>query len=221
MALNTNALTTVQRTADYLGLGTIANPSTNYTILEILINIASNWIQNTYLNRTIKRATYSNEEISSDGTGILTVKEYPISSTDSFQLEVRTSATNEDDWETVDPEDYYIDYESGIIRAVEGFKFVKGNNKYRATYVAGYNFDLSTTFLSSTGAADLEYVVWKIVGTLYDSRKGGVGVKSESIGDYSVTYSESKSIFESPEVTVVLDKYAKIGMGSYVTPRLT
>lgn len=213
MALHSYALTTVQRAANYIGLGTIASGSTKETILQVLINSSTDFIER-YIGMRIKQTTYTNEEYDTDAGDALILKNRPVVSVSSLQR--RDSGLNEDEWETVDTEDYHVDEEAGIIYGAGGWKFSKTRQGYRVTYVAGYDFDLSTTYLSDTEAGDLELVTWFLVASAYSRGKGGAGIKSESIGDYRVTY--EGSLMENSDIKSILDKYADISTGSYQTP---
>lgn len=211
MALQAGALTTVQRVADFMGLGTIASGSTKETILQVAINSATKWIEN-YIGFSVKQATYTNEEYDTEYGDSLILKRRPVS---NVILQRRNSGMNEDDWETVDSSYYHVDEENGIIFGANN-NFSPSRRGYRVTYTAGFNFDNVTTFLSDTDGADLEMACWMLVSSIYTRGKGGGGIQSESIGDYRVTY--KGSLMENEDVTAILDAYADIGQGSYLTP---
>lgn len=213
--LKAYALTTVQRVADFIGLGTIAANSTEETILTNLINQLTEFVEN-YIGARIHKTTYTQELYDGTGTDTLLLKQYPVVVASGLVLEVRTSGLNEDDWETEDSNLFYLDYSTGIIRFIPGRVFIKGYQKYRATYTAGFDYDNTTTFLSDTEGADLEYAAWKLIATAWNERKGSLGIQSESIGDYRVVY--ARTAFESPEIKEVLDKYKRIEPASYLTP---
>lgn len=213
MALKSYALTTVQRLKDFLGLS--STTSTQDDVLERIVNSATEYIEN-YLRFRVKETTYTQEEYDTDPTDTLILKQRPINSSETFTLQRRNSAVNEDEWETVDSQYYHIDYNSGIIYGVSGFKFSRTRRGYRVTYTAGYDFDNSSTFLSDTEAGDLEWACWILCASAWNNRKGGGGIRSERIGDYSVTY--AKSLIENDEVKAILDKYADIDTGGVLTP---
>lgn len=218
MALLDYALTTVQRAADYLGLGTIASGSTKETNLQLIINSVTTFLER-YTGRRMLQTTYTQEEydVDDNATGIV-LKHNPVDESTGVTLEVRTSSLNEDDWDSIDAEDYFVDYNAGIIKPASGLTFVGGIKKYRVTYKAGYNFDNSSTYLGDTDAADFEYVAMKLIAAAWDKRKTGAGVKSETLYNYSVTYMDT--IFESPEIKEIVDKYKRMdGPMSYSTPK--
>ena len=206
MALNAHALTSVQRLADFLGLGTITAGSTKETLLQMVINSVTAFVES-YCKRRFKETTYTQELYDGDGTQFLFLKNYPVDSSGTFTLERRESALNEDDWEQIDSEYFYVDYDAGYIEtANESIRFIPGVKNYRVTYTAGIAFNLSSTFLSDS-TADLEYAAWKLCATVYNRRHGDAGIQSESIGDVSVTY--TKEVFENEEIKSILDKYAR------------
>jgi len=55
-----------------------------------------------------------------------------------------------------------------------------------------------------------------LIATIYNRRKGGVGIKSEAIGDYRVVY--ARSLMESEDIKALLDKYRKIDYEGPITP---
>ena len=209
MAITIADLTTAQRIADYGGLGTLTG--TKLTIMNLLVTQLSGIVLK-YIGRNIKQATYTQEEYSTEHGSSLNLRNFPVSSSVTFKLEVRTSGENEDKWETVDSQYYFIDYDSGIIFGISGWNFMRTVNGYRVTYTAGYDFDNSSTFLSDTDAADIELAVWMLGVSVWSRRKGGVGIRSEKIGDYSVSY--TRELIENKDITSILDKYKIQGTSS-------
>ena len=210
MSLNAYALTTVARLKTFIGV-----TSTDYdTLLESIINSVSDFVEN-YCGRRFKKTTYTQEYYDGNDAETLNLEQYPVISTETFTLERRDSTLNEDDWSTVDTENYYIKYEEGIISYIKGLKFAKYPKHYRVTYAAGYDFDNATSYLSTVGAGDLEMIVWKLCNSVYSQRKGDPSVESERLLNYSVKY--SKKVFEDDEIKAILDKYAKLSsLGGYL-----
>lgn len=213
MALKSYALTTVARFKTYAGI----TSSSDDTLLEIFINQATESIEN-YCDRRFKQTTYTNVEIDGTGSEQLFLDQYPVDSGSTFTLQERDSAENDNDWSSIDSEDYFVDYDAGIIFRVARSKWGTGKKRYRVTYTAGYDYDNTTTFLTDTIAGDLEYAIWLLVQAQYNRRQGGSGIEQESIGDYSVTY--SKDINENDELKNILDKYARNDLAGYVGPYL-
>jgi len=212
MALLSYALTTVSRYKTFAGV----SGSANDTLFEILINQATTFIEN-YCGRRFMQTLYTGVLVDSDGGEAIHLPEYPISTTAGLTLYERVTLANEDDWAEVDTKDYYIDYNAGILFLVNHENWLEGRQRYKVDFTAGYDFDNTTKFLSDSLAGDVELVVWKLVKTSFDRRAGEVGIKSEQIADYSVTYSES--IYESKELKDILDNYKKesvIGGGAAI-----
>lgn len=213
MAIKTYALTTIQRTADYIGLGTITAGSSTETILERLIDSVTEFVEN-YIGYRVKKTTYTDEEYDTQKGDTLLLRHFPVST--FTQLQRRNSALNADSWETIDGEFYHPELATGIINGAGGWRFARTRKGYRATYTAGYDFDNSATFLQDTEGADLELAAWMLITTIYNRRKGGVGIKSEAIGDYRVVY--ARSLMESEDIKALLDKYRKIDYEGPLTP---
>lgn len=205
MAIKANALTTAQRAADYGGLGTLAG--SDLTIMERLVNSVTDFIIN-YTGRNFKKATYIQEEYSTERADALNLKNFPVISSEVFLLERRDSSMNEGDWENVDGIYYHVDYDSGIIYGAGGWKFSRVVRGYRVTYTAGYDYDNIATFLADTEVGDVELASWMLINALWSNRKGGGSgnISSERIGDYSVSY--RKALMENDDVKAILDAYS-------------
>lgn len=217
MAVKSYALTTRQRLIDFLGLNASSLTTTQQNLLDRIIDTATEYIEN-YCGRHFKKTTYTNQLLNGNGAGQVVLKHYPIDSSESFGLEVRNSALNEGGYTTIEANSYIVDYDSGVVSGMSGFSFIKGYGLYRASYTAGYDFDNSTTFLSDTTAGDVEYAMWKLCAAAWNKKKGSLGVVSESLGDYSVTY--GSTAFEDEELKAILDKYANLSVGAGITPNL-
>ena len=213
MGIKTYSLTTSQRVADFAGLGTLTG--TKLTIMDRLVDQVTEVIEK-YLGYRVQETTYTNEEYDTEVAEILLLKNFPVSTTATFALHRRTSALNEDDWDTIDSQYYHIDYASGIIQTANGIQFAHTKKGYRVTYTAGFDFDNSATFLSDTAGGDIELAAWMMIAPLWDRRRGGFGIESEAIGDYRVKY--RRTIFENEEVKNLLDKYARQDEFGVITP---
>jgi len=202
------ALTTRDRVIDFLELKNLS--ATDNAVIDIFIETATEFIEN-YCERRFKKTTYTNEVYDGDGSEFIRLKQYPVISTESVTLSRRSSASNEDDWDSIDSEDYFVDYDNGIIEYVKGMKFQNYPRHYRVTYTAGFDFDNSTTFLADTEAGDVEYACWKLIAVMWNRRKADPSVQSEKLGNYAVTY--RKFVNENAEVQSILDKYARVSVG--------
>lgn len=214
MALKAYALTTVNRQADFMGISRPAEGNIKYTRLEMLINSATDFIEKE-IGYRVKKTTYTQELIDANDGIILTLKNFPIIEGETFLLQRRTSGANEDSWQDIDTDYYFVDYDTGIIQAAS-YRFYKGNKGYRATYVAGYDYDNSASFLSDTNGGDLELACWMLVAALFNRSAGGSGIEQESIGDYSVKY--KGTMMKSDEIKDILDKYRRLDAPLLLTP---
>lgn len=215
MALKAYALTTVQRAADFIGLGTLTQGTTKYTVIELLINAMTEYIEN-YVGFRVKQNDVTSQELDGDGSDTLFISGVNLSNIATLQY--RTTGDSSSGWETIDSDQYHIYEDEGYIRFIGSRKFMAGKRNYRVSYRSGYDFDNATTFLADTEAGDLELAIWKLVAAGWERRKGGGGIKSESIGDYSVSYTEGGS-FADPDVIAILDNYRSFsGPITYATP---
>lgn len=201
MALLAYALTTVARQKSFLGIS-----SASYdTLLENLINAATDCLEH-YCDRRFKVQTISNEVYDGDNTKKLVLRQWPVDTGESFTLQERSSIDNENDWDTIDSGDYFVKATAGIIEYVNGV-FSEVPQHFRISYTAGYDYDNAASFLSDVGAADLEYACWKLVGKIFNDRKTGSNIQSESLGDYSVSF--IRTMMLDPEVKQIADKYRR------------
>lgn len=90
--------------------------------------------------------------------------------------------------------DFYLEKEEGMIHLDSGV-FTKGNNDYVVKYKTGWKGDVvGDDPVEGNVPEDLKLALLTMVSQLWNSNKknGGRGVKSESFGDYSVTFDDSK-----------------------------
>ena len=213
MALKDEALTTADRVAIFGELGTLT--ATQTTRMEVIINSLTSFIEN-YLGYRVLQTDYENEEYSTEEGQKLVLNNFPVASGETFTLQRRLNALDEDTWETVDAEYYHVDYEAGIVHAAGGWEFSRTRNGYRVAYTAGYDFDNSSTFLADTEAGDLELAIWQLALAMYNRKGGAVGIRSEKIGDYAVVY--EKTIMDDENISSILDKHARKDTISVLTP---
>lgn len=190
MSLVAYALCTVDNAKNFIGL-----TNNNYdTVLEMLINQATDFIEK-YCDRRFKETTYTDEVYDGTDDDAIVLKQFPV--TTFTELEYNANFNNSASWNTIDSEDYWIDTDTGIVTKVN--KFVKGKQKYRATYVAGY----------STIPYDLQYACLMFVSEAFNKRKAG-GIKTESLGDHSISF-ESLLMTDST-VQKILNGYRKVNV---------
>jgi hypothetical protein len=216
------ALTTVARWQAYAGISSLT--AAQIAVVENLISMATNYVE-TYLGRRIMETTYTQEVYDGPYGEYILLKNYPVDSRDTFTLQYNATSENEDEWTTIDSEDYFIDYDEGVIKPSSRGKWLLAHNKYRVTYNAGYSFDNVTTFLSDTEAGDLELACWLVVSEIWAKKTAGGTVQSERLGDYAVTYGPS-FLFGSGGISaggktaleMILDKYRRWEIESPLTP---
>lgn len=213
MAVKTTALTTAQRAADYGDLGTLAG--TDLTIMERIVDSVSSFIE-TYTGVKFKKTTYTAEEYDTEESQTINLKHFPVIEGETFILARRSSDLNEDEWENIDSQYYYVDCDAGIIECAGSVTFSQTRKGYRVTYTAGYDFNNTSSFLSDTDAGDVEMAIWFLCKTLWDRKSGSIDVQSESIGDYSVTY--KKALMENDDIKAILDTYRDTESHGVITP---
>ena len=206
MASIDNALTTLARSKSYLDI----TGTSKDLILTMLILAASKFVEETKCHRKFKRQTFTNELYNGKGQKRLWLKNPPIISGQTFTLQERVNTANDGDWNTVDGEDYFIDYEKGCITMVAGV-FADGIQNYRVTYTGGYYLPSDSLYQDGTDddkdlPYDLELAVLDLVSSMYSDRTSG-GIAREKVGQVEVEYVTEAA--EDPVIKRTLDKYAR------------
>ena len=157
--LTSYLLTTVDKVKKFMNLPSDVG-NTNDAILLSMIRQKSNEIEN-YLNRKIRLQTFT-EFYDGDGTNVLQLRNYPVSSITSLNID-----TNRDFATTtvVDSDNYDLDSRLGRIIAAEnlmgqeyclsnrvdcGGIFPKALNSIKVVYVAGFNSFLISDDVNDT-----------------------------------------------------------------------
>jgi len=204
MPINNNGLTTVDRVKTFIGI-TVADHD---TLLERLINQVSDFVEH-YCDRTFVETDYTNEIYDGTGTDKLFLRNFPVSSTDTFTLERLSGNQNTSNFDSIESELYFVDFNTGIIETT-GWGFTERPRKFRVTYTAGYAFKndgAPLVTLESLNIGDLEFAVWKLVANAFEMRKNTSNVSAETIGDYSVTF--RKSTMADQEIKDILNTYKR------------
>lgn len=196
MALRSFDLTSVANVKTYLGISV----STYNSLFELLIGQATDTIERYLGGRRIVQTAYTNEEYDGTGSKHLLLLNFPVSSTATFTLQRNRASDNTDDWETIDAEDYWVDYDAGIVHSGTMGDFLAGHFNYRVSYTAGYQKT------ATNWTMDLEGVCILLVGMVFNRRKA-MGISSESIGDFSVDF--TMELERDPAVKATLDKYKR------------
>ena len=204
MATLDKALTTLARLKSYLEI----SGSTKDTLLTMILYGAWKFMEQ-YTGRKFARTAYSQELYDGKESNKLILKQAPVISGQTFTLQHRTTGLNEDAWETIDTENYWIDYDKGIITM--NSKFVGGTQNYRVTYTAGYYVAKDSQYQDGTDdnldlPYDLELACWKLCAAEYMNRKN-IGRTSERVRDMSVTY--AKQVEKDQELRSTLGLYKR------------
>jgi hypothetical protein len=196
------AFVTLANTKVFLGI----TNSDKDTLLEMLINIATDYIESQTGRRFVSTVnTY--EKHDGNGKNTIQLKAYPIIIPPNVILEYNKANDNTDDLEVISADDYWVDTETGIITKITDFDsyadeidfFISGKDRYRATYTSGY----------STVPYDLQYACMSLVGQLL-TMKSATGIKSESLGDHSITFQDVTDIGSQSMFSDILNKYREI-----------
>ena len=212
MAVKSYALTTRQRLIDFLKLTAADLTDQENSLLDRIIDSVTETIE-AYVGFRIKSTAYTTEEYDTDNSNVLILKRRPIDSSATFQLHRRNSALNEDEWETVDPQYYHVDYDAGIIYGAGNWKFFRSRRGYRVSYTAGVSFDNSSTFLSDTTMGDVELAAWLMAKDLWNEAKRDSDVLRERLGDYEVEYRETSDSKINSSALEILNRYASSEVG--------
>lgn len=161
--------------------------------LTMIVNAMTDYIESR-CGRRFKSTAYI-EYVNGDDSDALQMKQYPITAIAS--VEENSNTDNTGNWATLSSTEYFnigTDLDAGIIRKT--CKTFKGTANYRVTYTAGY----------ITLPSDLKYACYMLASEAFN-RSRSAGVKSESLGDHSITF-ESISM-ENDNVEKIIQKYRK------------
>lgn len=201
MAVKSYALTTLAKVKDQLDI--TSGDTTNNAVLEQLINAATDTIERYCGGRRFKRTTYTNEKYDGNGDKSIKLRHWPVTTLTSFQF--LTGDFGSDNWEDFDSDFYNIETgdsrNGGVIYSQ--VTIPKGVDNIRVTYVAGGDIDGADAIPDDIDQACIDYVVF-----MFNKRKAA-GVKSESLGDRSITYFEQKggSPIDILGLDEILDQY--------------
>jgi hypothetical protein len=208
MAKIDSAYTTLARQKSFMGI----TSTTNDTLLTRLILSATDFVKK-YTRRDFFRQAYSNEQYHGTGTTKLVLKNYPIDSGETFSLQQRAPSWTDDvngDWQTIDTDQYIVDYDKGIIH-FQGV-FAKGILNWRVSYTAGFYVPADNEFDDETDdekdlPMDLEGAIWDLVSAYFNDRKTNKNIKSSRVRDISITY--RSAVQKDEEMKRVLQFYRR------------
>lgn len=179
--LREDALTTLEMVKTFIGI----SESTYDQALTDTINAVTAFFERE-CDRRFAENTYTNELYDSEfepwESGLqmnLYVKQYPVS--DFTTIEYRNGDNAFFEYQETD---YLLYEEEGRIYFYGGVP--RGRQSVRVTYTAGYVIDWEDQ-AAHTLPMDLTYAVTHMVAKIFNTRKT-LGIKSESIGSWSITY---------------------------------
>lgn len=199
-SLNTWALTTVADVKESLGID--AGVTTHDNLIIRKINQATNMIE-AYCGKNndqhFASTTYTDEEYNGSGTSQLVLRNRPVIT--FTNLSERETTENENSWETVDSELYFVDTTAGVIESL--FTFRRYYNLYKTTYTAGY----------TTIPSDLAEACVSLAVALYENSSTGTAVKRKSQGPKEIEYfqpTQGGSLIESLGIDDTLARYCDL-----------
>lgn len=192
------ALTNLNDVKESLG---IQSSDTSYDNLIIRNINKSTLAIESYCGRRFMETTYTDEVYNPTQTDELVLRQRPVTATQSFGLDVRTTGLNADNWETIDSELYFVDNSSGVVYCM--FNSNGRWQRFRATYSAGY----------ATIPADLAEACVNLVCYYINNADGRtVGVQELREGQRQVRYLNTalsfKSLIENLGIDEILNSYA-------------
>ena len=170
--------------------------STDDSLLDNIINRATDIIESYCGNRRFKSTDYTNQEYDGTGTYLINARHYPITAVTSYQENNGTTGTA--DWDDLQGDDVnYVDDGNGPGQFHYASGFQRGIRNYRFSYTAGY-----ATIPNDLEEACIQLCVW-----IYKDRQSK-GLKSESLGEYSYTKETfTGNVIENLGIDLILEKY--------------
>lgn len=208
MSIVSHALTTTARQKIFLE---IRSDNAKYdSVLDTLINHSTDSIES-FCSRRFLRTAYTNQVHDGTGSEELILQEYPVIEDQTFTLQERNSLTNEDDWDTIDAEDYFVEYDTGIVKNVVGI-FLKHPRHYRVTYTAGFHVPQDNDYTEGDSESlpnDLEMACNLLTAKIFRQlRRSGSGIEEAGASDTRIRY--NKGILLDPVIKSILEKYKRM-----------
>lgn len=177
-------------------LGIVSSTYDNLLIRKI--NQATVMIERYCGDRRFAETTYTDEEYDATNVDQLVLKNRPVTTFTS--LSYRDSSLNENAWETVDSDRYFVDDDAGVIDLT--FNARGRWNRYKVTYTAGY----------STIPADLQEACVTLACHLYENATTGSGVKKKKEGQREIEYFDATNsgadVFNQLGIDEILNTYS-------------
>lgn len=192
MSLVSYALTSLSNLKEVLGI----TDGEQDSLLENIINRATDIIENYCNGRRFASTTYSDEEYDGTDTKYINARQWPITAVTAYEKNYGSVGTT--DWNSLQSDWFkYIDDGQGPGQFYYEYGFNKGTRNYRFSYTAGY-----TTIPNDLEQACIDICVW-----IYKDRQTK-GMKSESLGEYSYTKETfTGNVIDNLGIDLVLEKY--------------
>lgn len=190
------ALTDTASVKESLG---IASSNTQYDNLIVRkINQATRAIEG-YCGRRFKLTTYTDVEYDSPQVNVVVLRQRPITTFTSFST--RNTGLNISNWETIDSDLYFVDYNAGVLEL--NFNARGSWNRYKVSYTAGYG----------TIPDDLAEACASLACYYFNNADGtDVGVLQKKEGQRELRYSNGtldfKTISKNLGIDSILDYYS-------------
>lgn len=194
------ALTTLADVKESLGIDSGNTSQDN--LIKRKINQATEMIE-AYCgldnDHHFKQTTYTDEVYDATSNNYLRLKARPLITLTS--ISARDTYANEDDWTTLDTENYFTDEYSNVVSNVSSFW--GGFSRWRVTYTAGF----------ATIPSDLAEACVMLASFLVENASsGGSAVKSKQEGQRKIEYfdpgqASSNSLFEQLGIDDMLARY--------------
>lgn len=185
MATVAHALTTLANVKSYLGISS----SSFDTLLEVLIDNVTEFVEGKLGGRRIKTETYTDELYDGGNTEIF-LRQFPV--TDLTKIQHRSGEISNPTFNDFNANDFILYEGGGFIHFFGGTP--KGHLNLRFTYVAGFG----------EIPDDIEMIAKQLVAKAFDQRKSQ-GKSSERLENSSIDW----TTMLSPEQKSVLARYRK------------
>ena len=193
--LASNTWLSLADTKEYLGIS--SGDTDNDDLIINMINRATTLVE-TYLDRVILTATYTNEVYEGTGSPYLFLRQYPVTALTSIDYRTENYQSS---YETLDTTEYDYRADNGVVRRNANFRSVPA--EYRVTYTAGY--------AAASVPQDLSLAVLDLISYLWNQRKSK-GIQSERLGEYSVTWFEGARSIRESGAFAILEPYRRINV---------
>lgn len=190
MALDTNALCTVNDVTNFIG----TDNTEDRDLFESLINSVSTTFAS-YCDRHFESATYTEYYDGKEDQQVLYTKEYPITSVSGLWDDTEWAWADATKYAATD---YMVSSDGLSIALYPSYEFYEGRNNIKITYVAGY----------STIPADLKQACVNEVVRLF-KRRNTIDVSAITMSDGSITVLSDDLM---PTTRLTLAKYKRYGI---------